>query len=198
MLILFEGPDGSGKTTLIKQLTSKHLQNALVCKRNSFKTYSEETSNYPVNIDLTQSALYDWRFFLEMHAANFASHMFLCDRSFITQVVYQNATGPETKFDALDKTLEAYEKEVKNLPHLVVFCKRSTLRNDNDVHFINGKEDDIVKEYFNYMQNTSLNTIHLDTEKLTVDASVALVLGAIQAAYNLYVNESKDKLTIWT
>ena len=48
------------------------------------------------------------------------------------------------------------------------------------------------------MDNTSLNTIHLDTDKLSIDASVALVLGAIQAAYNLYVNESSDKLTIWT
>ena len=199
MLILFEGPDGSGKTTLINALKTHHFKDALICKRNSFKTWSEDNSNYPINIDLTESALWDWRFFLEMHKSNFASHMFLCDRSFITQIVYQNATGPETKFDALDKTLDAYEKEVFDVPHLVVYCKRSTLRNDGDIYFINGKEDDILKEYDKYMSDVKLNTLHLNTEIIDVDTSVALVLGAIQAAFQHFVLSTSTKpLQIWT
>jgi hypothetical protein len=134
-----------------------------------------------------------------MHAANFGSHMFLCDRSFITQSVYQNATGPETRTPELDATLAAYAKEVEKVPHLVVYCKRDTLRNDNDLWFINGKEKEIIAEYDTYMQSSILNTLYLDTKLLDEDACTALILGASQAAYSHYLNNNNEaRLQLWT
>ncbi|WIC41351.1 thymidylate kinase [Chryseobacterium phage MA9V-1] len=199
MLVLFEGPDGSGKSTLIAKIKQKFLPEALVCKRNSFKTYNPEESKYPTNIDLTLSAPWDWRFFLEMHEANFKSHNFLCDRSFITQRVYQDALGPETKTPELDATLLAYEHEVSQIPHLVVYCKRKTLRNDGDFVAMDNKELDIVARYEKYIDSEcTLNKIVIDTEKLDVDSCTALIVGAIQAAYNHYVeNKSGKAINIW-
>jgi cytidylate kinase len=199
MLILFEGPDGSGKTTLIKHIKQKHLKDALICKRNSFKSYNSDVSLYPNNIDLTQSALYDWRFFLEMHKSNFASHMFLCDRSFITQKVYQDITGPDTKTQLLDDTLIALEQEVSTVPHLVVYCKNKKLRNDSDFVFMDGKEDAIVKRYEDFFNNECmLNKVTINTELIDEESSVSVILGAIQAAYNNYVQKSSKRLSIWT
>lgn len=198
MLIIFEGPDGAGKSTLINKLKRNHLTDALVCKRSSFKTYNPEESNYPMNIDLTQSALWDWRFFLEMMGQSFISHNIMCDRSYITQRVYQDVTGVETKTELLDKTLIALEKETLKLPHILVYCRSKYLRNDGDFKHMDNKEISIIHRYEKYIKDECiLNKIVIDTDTLDEDSSVSLILGAIQAGYSHYINtNNKTPLNI--
>lgn len=193
MLIIFEGPDGSGKSTLIDKLVRNHLKDALVCKRSSFKTFDPETSHYPININLTESALWDWRFFLEMNTRNFKTHNFLVDRSFITQRIYQDVTGAHTKTDILDKTLIALEKETAELPHLLIYCRSKHLRNDGDFIHMDNKEISIIDRYETYIKDECiLNKLVIDTDSLDEDSSVSIVMGAIQASYHHYTSNTDN------
>lgn len=199
MLVLFEGPDKSGKTTFIKKIKSTYLPDALVCKRNSLKTYCPDTSNFPIPVDLNASSLWDWRFFLEMHQHNFVSHNFLCDRSFVTQMVYQSALHPETRTPELDATLVGLEKEIKKYPHLLVYCKNRSLDDvDSDIFHMDNRDISIIKRYDDYIKNECiLNKIVIDTGRLDEDSSVSLILGTIQAGYNHHIQKIKTPLNLW-
>lgn len=199
MLVLFEGPDQSGKTTFIKKIKSKFLPEALVCKRDSLKLYDPKTSNYPVNVDLNNSSLYDWRFFVEMHQHNFTTHNFLCDRSFLSQKIYQDALHPETKTELLDQILIGIEKEISKHPHLLVYCRNNSLDNeDSDIFHMDHAESAVVKRYDDYIKNECiLNKIVIDTGRLDPDSSVSLIIGAIQAGYNHHIQNIKTPLNLW-
>lgn len=188
MLVLFEGPDGAGKTTLIKKLITEHFNNALYCKRTSWKNFNTANSSYKENIDLDVSILYDWRFFFEALSANFESHMFFLDRSFITHKVYQLAVNQSTRTPQTDDILVSYEKELIRRPHLVVYTKHSKLRDEKDVKWISQETAPaIISEYNKYFDNnTALNTLTINTEKHDIETSVAAILGGILACKHHY------------
>lgn len=71
MLILIEGVDGSGKTTLCKQLKEKGLKIKTSPRRDDLYCY------------------YDW---LKLAASN---ELFVVDRSFVTELVYRIVDGKE-------------------------------------------------------------------------------------------------------
>lgn len=188
MLVLFEGPDGAGKTTLIKKLIAEHFKDALYCKRTSWKNFNPAQSSYKENIDLDVSILYDWRFFFESLSANFINTMFFLDRSFITHKVYQLAINQSTRTPKTDDILESYEKELLRHPHLVVYTKHSKLRDEVDVEWISQKTAPaIIAEYNKYFDtNKRLNTLTINTEKHDIETSVAAILGGILACKHKY------------
>ncbi len=136
MLIIFEGNEGSGKTTISNNIAA--LLNTKVLKRDSFKNNGSKFSIFRKFYDLNESAFWDWRFFLEMLDPLITSgDHFVCDRSFITQEVYHRAF--EQRFPENPVTVEHedlyndYAKILQDIPHLIIYITRDIARNDDDL-----------------------------------------------------------------
>lgn len=77
MLIFVEGPDGSGKSTLIKQLSEKYI-----------------TARVPKNAETVRV----WNEFQSIHDGV----MIVFDRSPLTEIIYRSVYGPKSSFSLED------------------------------------------------------------------------------------------------
>lgn len=95
MIVLIEGPDGSGKTTLCNQLR--------------FEGY------VPINIpqDASQRGSY-W-------IAAFSTHIYISDRSYITDLVYRIHDGKPREGMSLQDMLTGLERHTK-----IILCESGT------------------------------------------------------------------------
>lgn len=190
MLIIFEGNEGVGKSSLAKMLADTYSTN--VMKRASHKdTIQNQIDNWGHMLNLNDSALYDWRFLLEMLEQQIASgKMFIADRSFITQAVYHSAFWPEEYItDVHRKTYEALCKILLELPHIVFHIERNQLRLDdetvNSYTYVKGDVspfEAISSEYKEFYENNE----NLNVHKISNNSTLSEAFDKIQEIYIAY------------
>lgn len=189
MLVIFEGNEDSGKTTLLSAIKTVRPY-FVASKRTSFKTWWDDYSSgmikYPENWDLAESFKHDWRFFLEMLGQDGAKlTTFLCDRSFITHMIFAKALYPETWNSLMDEYYEAYEHEMLKMQHVIVYCKRDV--QDFEDHFSGdrslGQEDyDLLAEQYDiWRAKTKLNVLDIDNNNYTVEENTLKVISVVGA-----------------
>jgi thymidylate kinase len=186
MIIIFEGADGVGKTTLAKELNLR-LANSMYMKRTPTFKYKDANTFYHCVVDLTRSSEYDWRFMLDMISKPCEEFNFIFDRSFITQAVYQNAIGQWTKHPTLTSILSSYHAHLASLPHIVFNIKRSNfIKTDDSYDLVHDKQHLIVNEYdkwVEYEDTKQLFVVTLDTSILSEEECMTHILQHI-ANYN--------------
>jgi hypothetical protein len=141
MIIIFEGFEKSGKTTLSKLLSNE--------KKYS---YFRATNQINSNINLEQSIKHDWRFFLDF--AKQCEQNVVIDRSFISQWVYsmilrkENILKEFSNYGEYFDIFANYCHDLNKLDSLVVFCKRENYNEEQDEH-INVNKSKIFNETYN-------------------------------------------------
>lgn len=115
MLIILDGCDKSGKSTLANALQKK--LNAVVIR----KSYVDEL--YPINWQEAQ--MHDWETLLDRVIASNPDTMFIADRSFLTQTVFQlnEYEGKGVLTDEQFNKFLAYCHVVNKLDALTVVCQ---------------------------------------------------------------------------
>lgn len=200
-LIIFEGNENSGKSTMAEMLR-EHLSHigktTLMCKRWTHKSYWAETHTkpdgdpYPENWNLEQAFYYDWRFFMEMltyDKSNLDNVHVLCDRSFITDFVFKQALYKEHINDRYLQTYNAYMQTLMRMPHLVVYCKRilekSLEDNFSGGYILHDAEYlKLQKAYDEWACQAShmlsLNFVEVDNSANSKEDSLQTIIGAMQ------------------
>ena len=194
MLIIFEGNECSGKTTLIDKLLEWRPW-FIKCKRTASTWYTnhelpETDPNhdpYPSNWDMNEAFFNDWRFFLEaisFDPEGFNKASFVFDRSFITDWVFKRAIYPEAFTDNYQKMYAAYEAKLNKLPHVIFYCKRQVLDDfkDNFAGSANlTKEDHDKLQYWfdEWRKQTTLNVIDIDNDTFTVNDNINKIIAYV-------------------
>lgn len=94
MLIIFEGADGSGKTTLIKQLNT-----CIIC-------------------ELTQDIRYEIGSYIKYFNMCINDEIYLCDRSFLSDLVYRLCDDQKPDYMKLDDMVKILKQNTK-----IVYCE---------------------------------------------------------------------------
>lgn len=180
MLLILEANEGGGKTSIANGLLERH-PDWILCKRWTHKLDNDKFGFG--QWDLREAFFYDWRFFLEMltydHA--FDKHTFVCDRSFITDYVFNKAIWPEHMTERYMQCWEAYNKQLQTIPHLVIYCKRSIDKNDfNDIAMHNWSMDAehwqrLEQAYKDWRAETSLHVLNVDNDWYDIDSNVEFI-----------------------
>lgn len=170
MLIIFEGLDKSGKSSM-----AGLMQNALH-GLSIRKTYNKVL--YP--IDYSKASVYDWQALLDRVILANPEHTFVADRSFFTQTVYQLClgTGEHAITTEQMSMFNNYCKTVKQIPHLVVYCKSARYELDSMVTniTIRRKLDELYEQT---LTDSGLNVLILNTDEGTLFDKYQKVLQAI-------------------
>lgn len=172
MLVIFEGVDHSGKSTLV-QILHQELPGSIVIK----KQYDEHL--YPIDFGLASE--YDWQAILDRIVLANPDVTFIADRSFFTQTVYQLClgTGSHAITNAQMQMFNNYCKVVQSMPHLVVYCQSPTYELDRMITSIDirHKLDNMYKKTF---MQSGLNVLPLNTAEGTMHSKIEIILEAIQ------------------
>jgi thymidylate kinase len=172
MLIICEGLDKSGKSTLV-QILHMQIKNSIVIK----KTYNENL--YP--IDFGAASCYDWQAMLDRIVLANPDVVFIADRSFFTQTVYQIClgVGEHTITNEQMQMFNNYCKVVQEMPHLVIYCQSSNFELDRMVRTkqIRAKLDDMYKRT---LQQSGLNVLMLNMTETTLQNNINKIKTVLQ------------------
>ena len=133
MILIFEGFDKSGKTTLAKKISEKY----------NF-SYFKPTKQINSSINLEESIKHDWRILLDLFSQ--ININIIIDRSFISQWVYSIILRKDLikkqygNLEEYNKIFENYCNELNKINSLIIFCKRKNYDNENDEH-VNVKDN---------------------------------------------------------
>ena len=117
MIIIVEGFDRSGKTTLCD----------LICEKTKIKKFKSSFEIFS-KIDLEEAIKHDWRFVLDILSQVEFDIVF--DRSFISQYVYSkilridNVIHQFKSIGNYDNMFKLYCDKLENIKHLIVYCER--------------------------------------------------------------------------
>ena len=144
MILLFEGWDKAGKTTLSKKVQSE-------LNFQYFKSRKEIHSG----VDLEEAIKYDWRFMLDFLSQITCDVCF--DRSFISQYVYsyllreENIQKKYLSFANYENIFKNYVNQFNNIQSKVIYCYRKDYENviDDkvDITLVN-KANELYKQFF--------------------------------------------------
>lgn len=195
MLIIFEGNEHSGKTSLIDELL-KWRPWFIKCKRHTVRTWynnhelSVDNPNhdpYPMNWDLNEAYFNDWRFFLEAISYDpqgFDKTTFVFDRSFITDWVFKRALYPDAFTPIYAQYYAAYEKKMQQIPHVIFYCKRSVQQDFNDC-FAGSKSltksdyDKLQYWYDEWRKQTTLNVVDVDNDTFSIQDNINKIISFV-------------------
>jgi hypothetical protein len=186
MLIILEGCDKSGKSTLVNALQKK--LNAVVIR----KSYIEQL--YPINWQEAQ--MHDWETLLDRVIASNPDTMFIADRSFITQTVFQlhehDCEGQITD-EQFNKFL-TYCHVVNSMKSLTVICQSPYFEVEGfirDVNHFNGLRTTYVALPIEHINNV----IVLDQCNKMLYDRVYDVIHAFEELNDMQFDESTNTFT---
>lgn len=152
MLIIFEGFEKAGKTTLAKKIKEKY--NFL---------YFKPTKQINSGLNLERSIMYDWRFLLDLIHQN--DFNLIIDRSFISQYVYSmvlrlnNILKEYNSFDLYNQLFYEYCEKINNIKSLVVYCTRENYQNVVDENVDININKNINEGYNDFFEKFKINNI---------------------------------------
>jgi thymidylate kinase len=161
-LIVFEGIDGSGKTTMAKSVLANYPSQYF---RPSKQLFSDK--------NLEMACKYDWSFLLDFLQQIKMKDMIIADRSPISQYVYSwvyredNVNKIYPKYTDYEKIFNDYMKIFNNnFDFILVYCRRATF-NANDAlnPHITDKSFEGLTNLFEYFLENFCN----ETNYLTLD-----------------------------
>lgn len=127
MILIFEGADKSGKTTLCQRLVDEF----------NFK-YFKSSRQMGSKLNLEEAIKYDWLFLLDFfNQTNFSNNV-IFDRSFISQyaysLVYRESSVMKNHKTILDyrEIFRFYMGMLKKLDFYVIYCYRSNYKGVSD------------------------------------------------------------------
>jgi hypothetical protein len=122
---------------------------------------------YPINF--TEAAKFDWETIMDRLVLSNPDILFVADRSYITQVIYQSYFG--TGENAVTQAHQDMEKKLnavlKTVPHLVVLPESDQYELDSMVTNVH-QVDAIKQAYVDYIEQLAsqgVNTIRVHTTK---------------------------------
>lgn len=174
MLILYEGTDKSGKSTLLQLVMQALRYQGMPCLTIR-KQYNADL--YP--IDFGKASMYDWQAILDRVVLANPDVLFLADRSFLTQAAWQTALGEDehAMTDEQRHMLDMYCKVCNDINALTVYCKSDRFELDTIVDSIN-KRQLILDAYDSWLSKLD-NVLILDTDNLTIYDCFKLVLDKV-------------------
>lgn len=166
MLIIIEGLDKSGKSTLVKALTKQH-PNAILLKKSYIPEL--EIKEY---YDVYHS---DWQVLLDRVVFANPDKLFIADRSFITAYGYyildQSKSAEINKIAAtFEKYAKALSANADTLKTLIVYCKSSLYEYDDTVQNQKQRREysRLYDDAIAYLGKTGIKTLTLDNSELTM------------------------------
>jgi hypothetical protein len=171
MLIICEGADKAGKSMIARRL-HEQFANCVMIK----KTYNDIL--YP--IDFTAAALHDWITLLDRAILGNPDTLFVADRSWITQTIYQSYYGKDDSAVTPAHMLAELKcnEVLKTIPHIVILAESD--RYELDTLVTSTHHVDAIKEaYVKYVSN--LDTLGYNTLRINTSTQpFTIVMGIIQ------------------
>lgn len=176
MLIIFEGHDGSGKTTL-SQLVSKHF---------NAKTFVGKHTKYIVQQN-TEAISFSNNLLIEYITQFDDGKIKIFDRLHLTENVYSKVKSRKTNDEFNLET----DEMLANIS-ILFLCQKSNLDNIKD-WFVNVEENKKVKELFleEFEKSKIVNKFILDTDK-TPEENIVQVINIINKIIGGEVNVFKN------
>lgn len=167
MVIIIEGPDKSGKTTLTDALIKK-FPGVLVKITDRPRDASSQQKN---------KIKKHYRSILNMIAHSIGFRFIILDRFFPSEMVYSIKRG----YDAMnDPELIQMENMLKGGEHLLVFCNpgeetiTERIRKEKDDYVTEEENILMLGRYKKYYERSPLNKIEVDTNR-SVDSMLKLI-----------------------
>lgn len=168
MIIIFEGFEKVGKTTIAKKLASEisvpyfknpnELQNTLFEKEQ---------------IDFEVQTKHDWRYMIEFLKQTKNSAIF--DRSFISEFAYGKIFRSKNyEKNNVEKFIKHYDDELGKINSFLIYCFKNH----------NNEEDDIINKSFatnidclyrQYIEQTKIRTIIINTEDHNIERQIKMI-----------------------
>lgn len=173
MLVILEGVDKSGKSLLVDMLHNEFPESILIRKQY-------DSDIYP--IDGPGAPIHDWLTIFDRLVLANPDKLFIADRSFITQILYQQVYG-HGEHAATEFELTAYQKQetvLAKIPHLVVLCESCQYELDSMVTSLKQVERlrEVYRNYFDHLSKTC-NTMFIRTDASPVSTIVQTLLQKI-------------------
>jgi len=160
MIIIFEGIDKTGKTTLVERTMSN-----LVDQGFEFRYFrSKFQGGKPVNLE--EAIKHDWRFMLDFLTQTCFDVVF--DRSFISQYAYSMALRPQSVLaqfgssDAYKELMMNYFEMLKANLFMIVLCTRGDFTGASD-NFLKFDIDVVNKLNYYFYDILSLAKVNFVT-----------------------------------
>ena len=156
MIVIFEGCDKSGKTTIAKELSNR-LFIPYFKKPNEHDIFS---GNYIPEYSL----IYETRKFLEFYESEVIKDVII-DRDYISEYVYGQIYRSKIYNELnINTYITEYDKRYYKNGCVIVYCYKNNYKNFTD-EFIKENEIDIIKNKYEEFFNCSVNNIlFLNTE----------------------------------
>lgn len=154
-IIIFEGCDSSGKTTLLN-----HFNNRLDSKCMTYKATKSIYDLKKFNFEL--SIQYDWKCLFDFMSQMSSPDVILFDRSFISQWVYSNTFRRKSIIEnydlprTYDEIFIDYCRILNSFNYIIVYCEREDYSSVTDDESDMTKSSDIkhfYHEFFNKIAN---------------------------------------------
>ena len=187
MIIIFEGVDKAGKTTLAKKISKEY-------NIKYFKSSHEIFSG----IDLEESIKYDWLFMLDFLKQTDFNVIF--DRSFISQFVYSlhyRYKNIEKHYNKLSDYFNVFAKYINilcSIPHIVIYCNRENyvVVKDEKILLNSRVINSLKNEYNSFFEIFTFNEFEykLDLVKCKFEDGVNFNLNKIKKTLKHYIRRS--------
>jgi len=171
MIILFEGVDNTGKTTIANALSK--IMGIPVYKNNMQKTlYIENNEKY-------FELLLKFGGNVELQLLQALNPNIIFDRSFVSEFAYARAFGRKTD----EMFIRQLDKEFNKLGAIIVYCHKENIEDIFDDEVIPvSKVMEIQEAYEIYLNNiTSIPFAFLNTTNSQLDEQINAILGFIQS-----------------
>jgi thymidylate kinase len=179
-LIIIEGLDKSGKSMLTNILRAKY--NACLIR----KQYSSDL--YP--IDFSKASEYDWQAILDRVVLANPDLVFIADRSFFTQTLYQMSFG-SAEHAANSAQLTAFNnycEVLSKMPHCIIYCHSVRYELDFMVNSMQKHKNlhELYMSSFNRLhKDKSVNVMYADMDKDTMAERLKQITNFIHTSISI-------------
>lgn len=168
-IILFEGFDNTGKSTLAKALSEK--LNISYFKTDRQKDFDSK-SEYNQELDLK----YSCRTLLELIENNIINEIIL-DRNYVSEYVYGSIFRKELyKKYNIEKYIWLYDRRFKLQNLKIIFCYKNIFKKFND-NLVELKQETVVQQkYLEFSKKTVNELFLLNTEDEKIDVQLNKII----------------------
>lgn len=163
MIIIFEGPDNSGKTHIALELSKRTLIPYFKHKK------VEDTAQFTKNVDLFLSEF-----------AQIVPFSVIFDRHIATEYVYGQVFNRLVPFDEIYQIDENYSK----LDTYIILCVKRVYKNYHDEHTPKSKLKEIIRQYNSFLKWTKCKVLVLDTTDENLEKQIKTILNFIEREQN--------------
>ena len=159
-VIIFEGPDKSGKTTIAKELAKRY-------NISYFKNYSEQ-SNF-VDKSFTQSAFIEANYLINiLNQVEIKNNTIILDRHMPSEYAYSKTFGRKTN----ESLIWEYDEKFLKYSTVIIYCYKNDYSEYTDEVVDMNQVNKLKKYYDEYLDKTKLKTLKLETSNEDLSSQI--------------------------